>query len=66
MIKPLIPLIFPHGEPNSVHLSQKAILGGVEQHEKILRAILEGDRKQAEEAMASHLQNYLKDITNHS
>lgn len=66
MIKPLIPLIFPHGEPNSVHLSQKAILGGVEQHVRILHAILKGDRKQAEEAMANHLQTYLKDITDHS
>lgn len=64
MIKPLIPLIFPHGESNAVLFSQKAVLGGVEQHENILCAILDGNRKKAEESMANHLQTYLKDITN--
>lgn len=66
MIKPLIPLIFPNGETNHAHFSEEAILGGVEQHDRILKTVLDGDRKRAEDAMATHLQTYLEDIISFS
>ena len=66
MIIPLISLIFPNSETNHASFSEEAIWRGLEQHNGILKTVLDGDRKLAEDAIATHLQTYLEDIISFS
>ncbi len=64
-IEPMISVIFYQKEKDFIMPSLQARRGGVEQHKRILRAVINKDSDAAEKAMTDHLKAYLNDITNH-